>query len=141
MNIQEWREKQKKMVECPSGAVAVYRNLNAGDALCLMGAVPNLNVERKTTHTEEPGANEQIDSIRLYMTRGVVSFCGAKVVDKPESECAEGEVSYLEIPTEDMNFLMVKIAEGTNPKIEKDKEGASFVDARFSQEPVGAGPA
>lgn len=141
MNLQEWRERQRKTVVCPSGATAVYRKLNAGDALCLMGAVPGLNVERRTTHTETEGPKEQADSIRLYMTRGVVSFCEAKVVDKPEGECSEGEVSYLEIPTEDMNFLMVKIAEVTNPKIEKTEDGASLADARFSQERVGTADA
>jgi len=134
MKLSDYKNSMIMTDVCPSGAPVVFRMLSLRDYFEELGSVPDLNTDRKTTLTTEAKINDTKAVYKLYLTRAVKSFCGGKIVDKPQDECGENEISFDSIQTGDASYMAQKIANWLNPTVKMDETGMAPVGARFPAE-------
>jgi len=128
MNAQEYRERNRKKVTCPSGLELEIRKIKALDYL-RMGMLPDTLSEAKNAPEKiDPDMMEKIQ--KMFLTRAVVSQDNFKIVDKPSNEITGDEISYEDIEEGDINFLIKEISEFSFGV--KDGENS----ATFREEPV-----
>jgi len=109
MNAQEYKERNRKKVICPSGLELEIRKIKALDYL-RMGVLPDTLSEAKNTPEKiDPDMMEKIQ--KMFLTRAVISQDSFKIVDKPSNETVENEISYEDMEEGDVNFLIKEISE------------------------------
>jgi len=109
MNAQEYKERSKKKVICPSGLELEIRKIKALDYL-RMGVLPDTLSEAKNTPEKiDPDMMEKIQ--KMFLTRAVVPQDNFKIVDKSSNETTENEISYEDMEESDINFLIKEISE------------------------------
>ena len=109
MNAQEYRERNRKKVTCPSGLELEIRKIKALDYL-RMGVLPDTLSEAKNTPEKiDPDMIEKIQ--KMFLVRAVIHQDGFKIVDKPSNETVGDEMSYEDIEEDDVNFLIKEISE------------------------------
>ena len=109
MNAQEYKERNRKKVICPSGLELEIRKIKALDYL-RMGVLPDTLSEAKNTPEKiDPDMMEKIQ--KMFLTRAVVPQDNFKIVDKSSNETTENEISYEDMEESDINFLIKEISE------------------------------
>jgi hypothetical protein len=127
MNLEEYRARTTKTVECPSGAQAVIRKLTVGDFAKVLGSIPGMSIAKVADAKVEDFDLDKVMAVqKMYLCRGVVSFADGKVV---EGESGDGVISWDDISTEDSTFLMSEIQNLSNPP--RKVEGGAPEGARF----------
>lgn len=133
MNIKEYRNKNRKTIECPGGLEITIRKIKSIDYLRL-GILPDTlrNIEENPQNANP----EDISNLqRMFLSRGIVPTEEMKVVDKPIDQLGENELSCDEIDEEDTNFIIKNIVEFSFNKILGKEVGESTESFQEEQVP------
>lgn len=132
---------KRKKITLPSGASARIRPISANDYLAEFGNVPigirrQLEESMKSKKENEIGEKE-IDFVRRLGKIVLLKCCGAidsaegrlVIVDKPQHECSDTEVSIEEIPQSDANHISDEVF-----KISGMTKEAADISAKFPEQ-------
>lgn len=109
MNINEYRERTRKKIVCPSGLELQIRKIQSIDYL-RMGVMPDVLKIQEQQRTKEID-NKLIEKMNImFLTRGVIGTDELKIVNKPVNEVVDNELSIEELEEADMQFIIAEVS-------------------------------
>lgn len=127
MNAEEYRQKSRKKIVCPSGLELTIRKVQTIDFLRI-GVMPDV-FSQFGENIKSAKTEDIIKLNTMFLVRGVVPDENIKIVDKPIGEASGNELSVEELDDTDMQFIITEVSQFTT--------GGKQIDAdSFREEPM-----
>ncbi len=110
MNIQEYRQRNRKKITCPSGLELEIKKIQTLDFLAI-GLMPD--TFQQIIKDKAPDIEIVKKMNIMFLVRGVVSNENIRLVDKPIGTTAENELSIEELDDIDMQFIVSEVSKLT----------------------------